>query len=176
MFFWTNKVFVLLYFSLQDTNEIGDDINLFWEEFDQFHSKTGLFADRDHIWNSSDIQKGNAHLWHYRNSFRYTKLFGKLSCRVTSKILGIGSAERSWGDTKHLKTNKRSHLSGERTKKQATIFGASCMERAEIKQRFRTESKNPYKYWTDEDFDREFDMLAEIDLQKPKRVLRIFKN
>jgi hypothetical protein len=113
-------------------------------------------------------------MWHYRNSYGYTKILGKFSCRVTSKILGIGSAERSWGDVKHLKTNKRAHLSASRVKKQATIFGASCMERSDIERSFITETKNPYKFWTDEDFNLEFDMLVEN--APPRRNIRIFLN
>jgi hypothetical protein len=35
---------------------------------------------------------------------------GAFACIVCSKLLGIGSAERSWGGVKHLKTNKRSHI------------------------------------------------------------------
>jgi len=54
------------------------------------------------------------------------------ACRVTSKILGIGSAERNWGEVKHLKTDKHSHLSADRVKKQATIFGADCASRARL--------------------------------------------
>ena len=149
---------------------------MFWEEFDQFCSKTGVFASREHIWNSSDVAKGNAHLWHCRNSYRYTEVFGKLACRVTSKILGIGSAERSWGDVKHLKTNKRSHLSGDRVKKQATIFGSYCMDRASIKMEYKDNTKIPYKYWTDDDFDREFDMFTDQTTEKNKKRARLFRN
>ena len=83
--------------------------------------KTGPFENRDYIWNAADIREGNSHMWHKKHSLRYTKILGRLACRVTSKILGIGAAERSWGDVKHLKTNKRSHLSSSRVKKQATL-------------------------------------------------------
>jgi hypothetical protein len=65
---------------------------------------------------------------------RFTSIFGQFACRVCSKIKGIGSAERSWGDVKHLKTNQRSHLSSRATKMQATIFGASCVQLARLKQ------------------------------------------
>ena len=39
-----------------------------------------------------------------------TKDLGFLACRVTSKIIGIGSIERSWGDLKTIKSRKRSAL------------------------------------------------------------------
>ena len=165
---------------MKDNDKIGQLINLFWVEFDDFHKKTGLYKDRDHIWNSTDIQQGNPHFWHYRNSYRYTKILGKLGCRVTSKILGIGSAERAWGDVKHLKTNKRAHLSADKIKKQSIIFGASCMERAQIKRNFDKDgdkSNAPYKFWTEEDFDAELDILTSNDAAtKPLKSFRIFKS
>lgn len=155
---------------------MGDQINLFWEEFDHFHSKTKAFGDRDHIWNSSDIQNGSSHMWHYRNSYRYTKLLGKLSCRVTSKILGIGSAERSWGDVKHLKTNKRSHLSADRVKKQATIFGNSCMKKAELKREYTIEDTKPFQFWNDEDFDKKLDIMTSVTTEEVTKQMRVFKS
>ena len=39
--------------------DLGGLLNTFWEEFDHFHNKTGPFKDKDHIWNSTDINKGN---------------------------------------------------------------------------------------------------------------------
>jgi hypothetical protein len=78
-----------------------------------------------------------------------------------------------------LKTNKRSHLSGDSVKKQATIFGASSADRANIERQKADElSKTvPYKFWSDDDFDKAlgFDLLqAEIEERgstKPKRIL-----
>jgi hypothetical protein len=98
-----------------------------------FHSKCGPYANRKHIWVSQDLTDGNSHLSHKNNSLRYTAILGKLACLVCSKSLGIGSTERSWGDVKHLKTDKRSKLSDVSTKIQSTIFGASCVEQSRIK-------------------------------------------
>ena len=53
---------------------------------------------------------------------------------MCSKPLGCGLAERNWGALKHLKTNKRLHLSGDKAQKQATVFGAPCMERSRAEQ------------------------------------------
>ena len=61
-------------------------------------------------------------------------MFGKVACRVCSKPLGCGLAERNWGNLKHLKTGKRSHLSGDKAQKQATVYGAACMEKSRIAQ------------------------------------------
>jgi hypothetical protein len=101
-------------------------------------------------------------------------VLGQLACRVTSKILGTGSAERNWGDVKHLKTNKRAHLSSDRVKKQSTIFGSYSMEKSDIKRQFSESDDNPYQFWTDEDFDRRFDLLSN-DTSEEMKPSRIFK-
>ncbi len=155
--------------------QIGEKINQFWLEFDQYHKKEGQFGNRDHIWNSSDIQNGMSHMWHSRNSLRYTKVLGQLACRVTSKILGTGSAERNWGDVKHLKTNKQAHLSADRVKKQATIFGSYCMDKSDIKRQFSENETNPYLFWNDEDFDWRFDILSNDNSVEEMKPSRIFK-
>ena len=62
--------------------------------------KNDPFESNDFIWNSKDISHGNCHLWHQKSSLPSTKVLGFVAFRVTSKILGIWSAERSWGDVK----------------------------------------------------------------------------
>lgn len=149
---------------------------MFWEEFEFFQSKTGPFENREHIWVSGDVRLGTSHIWHTKNSLRYTKIFGKLACRVTSKILGIGSAERAWGDVKHLKTNKRSHISAERVKKQSTIYGTHCVTMAKIGRDFKNQENNkPYKFWTEEDMNKEFDIFIEKKNLQKEKTARIFK-
>jgi hypothetical protein len=160
---------------------MGELINTFWTEFEEFQARTGPYANREFIFkNNLDLRTGSSHIWHKKNTLKYTMIFGKFACRVCSKILGIGSAERSWGDVKHLKTNKRAHLSGERVKKQATIFGASCVEQAELKRNKSAEDAkcSPYKYWRDDDFDKAFGMdmfvADEVDAlaAKPSRIFK----
>lgn len=104
-------------------------------------------------------------------------MFGEFACHVCSKILGIGSAEQSWGDVKHLKSNKRSYLSGDRVKKQSTIVGASCMNLSEMRRMYEDDTKGPFKFWTEEDFDIEFDMFQdkERDDKQPPCPVCIFK-
>lgn len=156
-------------------------INKFWSEHEDFHDKKGKFGNREHIYkNHVDIISGRSHIWHKKESVRYTDLFGKFAARVCSKILGIGSAERAWGDVKHLKTNKRSHLSGDRIKKQATIYGASCMFEATTKREIPTKyeydsSWKPSRYWTEDDGNLIYnygDNVEDNDTtsSKPKRI------
>jgi hypothetical protein len=161
---------------------VADTINTFWAEHDDFHGKKGKFGNRDHIFkNHVDILGGRSHIWHKKESVRYTVVFGKFAARVCSKILGIGSAERSWGDVKHLKTNKRSHLSGERVKKQATIFGASCMQAAIMKKELpRTYQYDgtwkPIRFWTEDDYNVVYNMEEDGEddntVTKPKRTFK----
>ena len=51
---------------------------------------------------------------------------------MTSKLCGIGPAERSWGAVKQIKTGQRSHLSGESTEKRSIIYVSSKIEQARI--------------------------------------------
>jgi hypothetical protein len=127
----------------------GEMLNIFWEELEHFHAKTGPFANKPHIWNSNDLTNNQSHIWHKKNSLRYTEVLGRLACIVCSKILGIGSAERCWGDVKQNKNGKRSHLSAEAIKMQATIFGTYSAEKADIKRKSKDCAAH---FWEDEDF------------------------
>jgi len=119
----------MFYHEAKDEDEFAKMCDLFWSEYEGFLGKSGVYGGHQpYMWNSTDALNGNSFLWHKKYSVPYTRYLGRFACCVCSKILGIGSAERNWGEVKHLKTNKRSHLSAERTKKQATIFGSDCAE------------------------------------------------
>lgn len=120
-----------------------------------------MYYGKHHIWNHDDIRSGNVHFWHKKNSLRYTTILGRFACRVCSKILGIGSAERCWGDVKHLKTDKRAHLSADRVKKQATIYGASCILKAQSSIQFKGQKSKNYL-----DNDEVFQMLDNDDYKQ----------
>jgi len=156
-----------------DSDELAAIMNTFWDEFEQFKTKSGCYG-KSYIWSNSqnsDILTGASHFWHKKYSYCYTKVLGKFACRVCSKIVGIGSAERTWGTVKHLKTDKRAHLSPEAVEKQATIFGASCMTDAKIDR----DNSGPIKFWHDDDFDKQFDMLALAKpIPPPQRILKCY--
>lgn len=161
-----------------DSDELASVMYFFWEEFEQFKSKTGPY-EKSHIWNVSinrDLLLGKSHLWHKKNSYFQTKVLGKFACRVCSKIVGMGSAERNWGDVKYLKSEKRSHLSAEAVEKQATIFGASCMADADIeRKKTQASATDRYKFWDEDDFDQQFDMLRDNPIPQIKpRVLKCY--
>ena len=96
---------IVRYFKSDVDKDTGEMIDIFWNEFKEFKNRTGPFS-QESIWNVKDVREGNSHLWDEKYSYPYTIVLGKIACRVTSKLLGIGSAERSWGDVKHLKKDK----------------------------------------------------------------------
>ena len=122
----------------------------FRQEFREFRGKTGSFDGDNSMWESSLLDEGKAHVWHDTYSCFNTDVLGWLGCRVTSKILGIGSAERAWGSVKHLKQGKRGAISVSRIKKQATIFAKSCIEEAMIRNQIVNDSNKTFVDWTDE--------------------------
>ena len=60
-----------------------------------FDNKNGSFDGDEFIWKIKDIRDGNINLWHQKYSPPCTKVLGFVSCKVTSKVLGIGLADRS---------------------------------------------------------------------------------
>ena len=57
-----------------------------------------------------------------------TKVIGLEACRVTSKTLGIVSADCSWGDVKTIKSGKISALGSEISEKQSIVYTYTCTE------------------------------------------------
>lgn len=165
-----------------EEEQMDSVLRTFWSEYADFESRSGdAYDNRQYIWEHDHVKKQHCHIWHKQNTLPYTTVLGKLACRVTSKILGIGQAERSWGDVKHLKSNKRSHLSSERVKMQATIYGASCAARARSKRESAETTKTnsiPFVYWEEDDFqpiaasEEEDDSSCGSDTKvlKPKKI------
>ena len=76
-----------------EADELGDDMkNSFWDEWEQFSSRTGCYEER-YKWASHDITNNRSHFWHKKHSIHCTQVLGRLACIVTSKICGIGNAE-----------------------------------------------------------------------------------
>jgi hypothetical protein len=106
-------------------------IDTFWNEFKAFQNCDRPYHDL-HKWAGPDVIAGRSYLWHEKYSIPYTTVLGYVACRVTSKLCGIGPAERSWGAVKQIKTGQRSHLSGELTEKRSIIYVSSKIEQARI--------------------------------------------
>lgn len=105
--------------------------------------------DKTHIWISAKKDELSAHLWHKYYS-AHTKVLQPLACRVCSKILGIGSAERSWKKVKKNKSGDRSRLSSLKAKMQATIAGIHA---AENNEEDRAKKMRAGVVWDDDDFE-----------------------
>ena len=105
-------------------------------------------------------------------------------CRFTSKVLGIGAAERSWGDVNTIKYGKRSAISSDVSEKQSIIYTSACIESARIEQ--YQSNKKLYQFfsshtWNEEDysFDHQLDKWG-VDRvfsehsEPVKRELRVY--
>ena len=77
-----------------------------------------------------------------------------LACRVTQNILGIRSADRSWGDVKTIKSGKISDLGSDNDQKKIIVYTSACIEESRIGRTIlNTDSKygSHIHYWNDED-------------------------
>jgi len=138
---------------------IAEVIDTFWTEYRHFQNKTGPFNNKLR-WQSKDIADGNSHLWLQKYAIPYTKVLGKVGARVTSKLVGIGSAERSWGSVKHLKTDKRAHLGGVNTERQSVLYSTARINEARIKQSVmeKIDAQGSDAVWGDDDVAFDLDL------------------
>ena len=67
-------------------------------------------------------------------SLPFTKVLVFVALRVTSKVLGIGAAERSWGYVKTIKSGKGYAISSDVSEKQSIVYTSACVESARIEQ------------------------------------------
>ena len=101
---------------------------LFWTEYTLFDNNDGSFNGGEFIWKIKVIRDGNSHLWHQKYSLPCTKVLGFVACRVTSNVLGIGTAEKYWGDAKIIKSSKISSISSDVSEKQSILYTSACIE------------------------------------------------
>ena len=118
----------------------------FWTEHDQFWNRTGRF-NREHLWPVAANME--AYRWHKTYSLGITEVLGKLACIVTSKILGIGSAERNWKQVKRVKSGQSMNNKIDTTTKKVTIHGEFLHRKATA---LRAKNSAAGNLWTEEDF------------------------
>ena len=154
-------------------------IDTFWNEFKAFQNHTDPYHDPCH-WASFDVTSGNLYLWHEKYSILYTSVLGYVACCVTSKLCGIGPAERSWGGVKQVKDGKQSHLSGESTEKRSILFVFSKIAQARIEcdRMEKIDAVGGHQMFGDDDMN--FDLQLEkfgIDTGalKVREVQRVFR-
>ena len=108
-------------------------IDLFWTEYTASDNQNGPFGADEFIWKSKEICDGNSYLWHQKYSIPCTNILAFVSYRVTSKVVGIGTTDYSWGDVKTIKPGKISAISSYVSKKQSIVYTYACIESARIK-------------------------------------------
>jgi hypothetical protein len=127
-------------------------IQAFWEEFDDFQSATGEIYNGLSDPFSSVLVETAPHRWHKIWTQPYTLVFGYIPCQVTSKPLGCGGAERTWGAFRHLKNGRRAHMSAEKLERQTTVYAVACIEKSRALQ--ASEERHGMvleSWWTDAD-------------------------
>ena len=78
------------------------------------------------------------------------------------KILGISPPERAWGAVKHLKTDKRAHLSSGRVEKQAILYSIARIKEARLKREAKEHLNGDFGialHWDDNGEQQVFFML-----------------
>jgi hypothetical protein len=109
-------------------------IETFWNEFKAFQNCTQTYHNMSR-WASSECVSGkSSYLWHEKYSLLYTVVLGFVGCHVTSKLCGIGPAERSWEGVKQIKDGVRSHLGRESTEKRSIIYVTTKIQEARMRQ------------------------------------------
>ena len=73
-------------------------LDLFWTYYTDFDNNNGSFDGDEFICKIKDIRYSISNLWHQKYLIPCTKVLGFVSCRVTSKVLGIVAEECSWSD------------------------------------------------------------------------------
>ena len=116
-----NNLIKMLFHGLSD-DEIYFTLELFCTDYTDLDKKNGLLDGDEFICTSKDIRYGNSHLWHQKYSLPCTKVLGFLAYRVTSKVIGIGASERSWGDVKAIKSGIRYDISSDVLYKQSIVY------------------------------------------------------
>lgn len=110
---------------------VDEIVDEWWNEYKAFKNKTYPF-DKPHIWNSIDVVERRTWIWMEKYALPYTKVLGFVGCRVTSKTLGIGPCERSWGALKSIKTGKRSAIKAESIEKRTILYTTALLNNARI--------------------------------------------
>ena len=100
-----NTVIKIL-FAGSSEKELHEIIDAFWSKYTNSNHNNDPFDSNKFIWSSKYICDGYSNQWHQKYSFPSTKVLIFVSFRVTSKTIGIGSVERSWGDVKKKQVRK----------------------------------------------------------------------
>ena len=108
-------------------------VDLFWDEYKAFRDRSPPFHKPGRFL-TNDAINGRSYIWHQKYSEPYTEVLGFVACRVCSKVLGIGMAERAWGDLKLVKGGRRSSMGSDSTEMRSVIYTSARLSRQYTKQ------------------------------------------
>jgi hypothetical protein len=123
-------------------------VHKFWVEHRDFTLKLNKFADPD-LWIIAANPMVAANKWWSTYGLTRSEVLGCVACVVTSKTLGIGSAERHWKIIKAAKREQQARNTTEKCKKSALVYGAAMQQRARHREK---KLLTAGKLWTDDDF------------------------
>ena len=115
-------------FRVLSEDEFHFNLEYFWTDYTDFDDKNGSFDGDEFICKRKHIGDGNSHVWHHKYSLPFTKVICFVPCRFTSKVIGIGASEHSWGDVKTIKSGKRSAISSYLSETQSIVYTSACIE------------------------------------------------
>lgn len=75
---------------------------------------------------------GQSCSWHEIDYLPFSEVLSFVVCCTTSKLLKIGSVERSWRDIKTIKNRKRANVAGEYLEKRAVLYMFANIQEAEM--------------------------------------------
>ena len=173
------KLLVRSYFVGEDRkNALADLVDKFWDEHISFKNRSGVLGG-DVMWMAAKGEQVQAHRWHQKYTRSRTKVLGRLACLVTSKILGIGTAERNWKQYKKIKSGERTNLNPTAAMKITCIYGGHQQTKARKRM---NQLSVAGKLWSDDDFHclkmDQFcgDLASSLDEDVKMRARKPFRN
>jgi hypothetical protein len=154
-------------------------VDTFWNEFKAFQCCMEP-SHHPSQWATPDVSSGRSHIWHEKYSLPYTQVLGYVACCVTSKLCGIGPAERGWAAVKTVKNLKKYHLGSESTEKRSVIYITAKQQEASLNlaQNEKLDAKGPNAMFCDDNinFDLQLEMWdVDPDGLKEPEVQRVFQ-
>ena len=113
--------------------EIDVTPDICFTEFTEFDNKNGSYDGDEFIWKIEYIRDSNSCFWHQKYSLPCTRVIGFVACRVTSTVLGIGTADCLLSDLNIIKSGKRSAISSGVSEKYSIVYNYSYIGSATIK-------------------------------------------
>ena len=149
-----------------------EKINLFYLEKADYENKHGIFAATNLWVKNKLLEAGSVHIWYQQHVLNFTRVFGRLGCRITGKICGIGGAERNWGALSDVVTKNRNRLSTDKSEMLTAIYSRASIG----SEAFVSFADAPsLEDWSARDFDYDlgldkFDIQLHPPVEVPKRV------